>query len=50
MIAKNIVHNAVLAGHCALFTTAADLLLDRYCSGKCDRIRSTLIVDSSWRR
>lgn len=28
MIAKNIVHNAVLAGHSALFTTAADLLLD----------------------
>jgi DNA replication protein DnaC len=28
MIAKNIVHNAVLAGHSALFITAADLLLD----------------------
>ncbi len=28
MIAKNIVHNAVLAGHSALFVTAADLLLD----------------------
>ena len=28
MIAKNIIHNAVLAGHSALFVTAADLLLD----------------------
>ncbi len=28
MLAKNIVHNAVLAGHSAIFTTAADLLLD----------------------
>ena len=28
MIAKNIIHNAVLAGHSALFITAADLLLD----------------------
>jgi DNA replication protein DnaC len=28
MIAKNIVHNAVLAGHSALFVSAADLLLD----------------------
>jgi DNA replication protein DnaC len=28
MIAKNIVHNAVLKGHEALFITAADLLLD----------------------
>lgn len=28
MIAKNIVHNAVLAGYSALFITAADLLLD----------------------
>jgi DNA replication protein DnaC len=28
MIAKNIVHNAVLAGHSALFVTAAELLLD----------------------
>lgn len=28
MIAKNIVHNAVLAGHSAHFITAADLLLD----------------------
>lgn len=28
MIAKNIVHNAVLAGHGALFITAADMLLD----------------------
>ena len=28
MVAKNIVHNAVLAGHSALFVTAADLLLD----------------------
>ena len=28
MLAKNIAHQAVLAGHSALFTTAADLLLD----------------------
>ena len=28
MLAKNIAHQAVLAGHTALFTTAADLLLD----------------------
>lgn len=28
MLAKNIVHNAVLAGHSAIFITAADLLLD----------------------
>lgn len=28
MIAKNIVHNAILEGHSALFTTAADLLLN----------------------
>ena len=28
MVAKNIVHNAVLAGHGALFITAADMLLD----------------------
>ena len=28
MIAKNIVHQAILRGHSALFTTAADLLLD----------------------
>lgn len=28
MIAKNIIHNAILAGHSALFITAADLLLD----------------------
>ena len=28
MIAKNIAHQAVLAGHSALFTTAAELLLD----------------------
>jgi len=28
MIAKNLVHAAVMAGHTALFTTAADLLLD----------------------
>ena len=28
MIAKNVLHEAVLAGHTALFTTAADLLLD----------------------
>jgi len=28
MVAKNIVHNAVLAGHSALFISAADLLLD----------------------
>lgn len=28
MIAKNVIHNAVLAGHSALFVTAADLLLD----------------------
>ena len=28
MIAKNIVHNAVLAGYSALFTTASDLLLN----------------------
>lgn len=28
MIAKNIAHQAVLAGHSALFTTAADLVLD----------------------
>jgi len=28
MIAKNIAHQAILAGHTALFTTAADLLLD----------------------
>ena len=28
MLAKNIAHQAILAGHSALFTTAADLLLD----------------------
>jgi DNA replication protein DnaC len=28
MIAKNLVHQAILHGHSALFTTAADLLLD----------------------
>ncbi len=28
MLAKNLVHQAVLAGHTALFTTASDLLLD----------------------
>jgi DNA replication protein DnaC len=28
MLAKNLVHEATLAGHSALFTTAADLLLD----------------------
>lgn len=28
MIAKNVVHQAILHGHSALFTTAADLLLD----------------------
>jgi DNA replication protein DnaC len=28
MIAKNIAHQAILAGHSALFTTAADLVLD----------------------
>jgi DNA replication protein DnaC len=28
MIAKNLVHQAILQGHSALFTTAADLLLD----------------------
>jgi DNA replication protein DnaC len=28
MLAKNIAHQAILAGHTALFTTAADLLLD----------------------
>lgn len=28
MLAKNLVHEAILAGHTALFTTAADLLLD----------------------
>jgi len=28
MLAKNIAHQAVLAGHTALFATAADLLLD----------------------
>ena len=28
LLAKNIAHQAVLAGHSALFTTAADLLLD----------------------
>lgn len=28
MLAKNLVHQAVLAGHAALFTTASDLLLD----------------------
>ena len=28
MLAKNIAHQAVLVGHTALFTTAADLLLD----------------------
>lgn len=28
MLAKNLVHHAVLAGHTALFTTASDLLLD----------------------
>jgi DNA replication protein DnaC len=28
MIAKNLVHEAILRGHSALFTTAADLLLD----------------------
>jgi DNA replication protein DnaC len=28
MIAKNLVHQAILSGHSALFTTAADLLLD----------------------
>ena len=28
MIAKNVVHAAVLAGHSALFITASDLLLD----------------------
>ena len=28
MIAQNIVHRAVLAGHSALFITASDLLLD----------------------
>jgi DNA replication protein DnaC len=28
MIAKNLVHQAILHGHAALFTTAADLLLD----------------------
>ena len=28
MIAKNLAHQAILAGHSALFTTAADLVLD----------------------
>ena len=28
MIARNIIHNAILQGHSALFTTAAELLLD----------------------
>ena len=28
MLAKNIAHQAILAGHSALFTTAADLLLN----------------------
>ena len=28
MLAKNIAHQAILAGHTALFTTAADLLLN----------------------
>jgi len=28
MLAKNVVHQAILQGHSALFTTAADLLLD----------------------
>jgi len=28
MLAKNIAHEAILAGKTALFTTAADLLLD----------------------
>ena len=28
MLAKNVAHQAILAGHSALFTTAADLLLD----------------------
>jgi DNA replication protein DnaC len=37
MIAKNIAHRAVLAGHTALFTTAADLLLDL---GKQESVRA----------
>ena len=28
MLAKNVAHQAILTGHTALFTTAADLLLD----------------------
>jgi hypothetical protein len=28
MIAKNLVHQAILAGHSARFLTAADLILD----------------------